>query len=60
MCPLCKAHDGKPCLLSEQEDGRIVCGCGLHAWPSPAALDETVRRQNLTITGQLHNWTQSL
>jgi len=60
MCPLCKAHDGKPCTLNEREDGRIACACGLHSWPSAAALDETCRRMSLTITGQVHNWTQSL
>lgn len=59
MCPLCKSHDGKPCRLSEQPDGRIVCACGLHAWPDSGALEETCRRQNLTITGQVHTWTQS-
>ena len=60
MCPLCKPHDGKPCTLAEQPDGRIVCSCGLHSWPNSGSLEETCRRQSLTITGQVHNWTQSL
>ena len=59
MCPLCKSHDGKPCSLTERADGHIVCSCGLHSWPSSAALEETCRRLSLTITGQLHTWTQS-
>jgi hypothetical protein len=60
MCPLCKEHDGKPCTLSETQGGRIVCSCGRHAWPNARALEETCRRLSLTITGQVHDWTQSL
>jgi hypothetical protein len=60
MCPICKEHDGKVCTLDERPDGRIVCGCGKHAWPNSGALSETVRRMSLTITGQVHDWTQSL
>ena len=59
MCPLCKEHDGKRCALSEQPDGRIVCGCGLHSWPNTGALEETCRRLSLTITGMVQTWTQS-
>jgi hypothetical protein len=60
MCPLCKTHDDKPCTLTEQADGRILCSCGRHSWPNAGALEETCRRLSLTITGQVHNWTQSL
>jgi hypothetical protein len=60
MCPLCREHDGKPCTLAEREDGRIVCSCGKHSWPNAGALEETCRQMALTITGQVHNWTQSL
>ena len=59
MCPLCGQHDGKPCALREEPSGRIVCACGLHAWPNSGALEETCRRMSLTITGQVHDWTQS-
>jgi hypothetical protein len=60
MCPLCKEHGGKACTLVEQTGGRIVCSCGRHSWPNAGALQETVRRMSLTITGQVHDWTQSL
>ena len=59
MCPLCKSHDGKPCTLAERPDGRITCSCGLHSWPNSGALEETCRLLSLTITGQIHTWTQS-
>jgi hypothetical protein len=59
MCPLCKPHDGKPCTLREEPGGRIVCACGLHAWPNSGVLEETCRLLSLTITGQVHTWTQS-
>ncbi len=60
MCPLCGEHDGKTCALIERPDGRIVDSCGRHSWPNAGALQETVRRMSLTITGQVHDWTQSL
>jgi len=59
MCPLCDAHDHPSCRLQEQADGRIVCSCGVHSWPNAGALEETCRRLSLTITGQIHTWTQS-
>lgn len=59
MCPFCKEHDGKPCTVTEKSDGRIACACGKHGWPSAGAFLETVRLQNLKITGRVHTWTQS-
>ena len=58
MCPFCGQHDGLGCALVEKPGGRVVCGCGRHSWPSSAALLETCRLQSLTITGQVHTWTQ--
>lgn len=59
MCPLCKSQNHQSCRLQEQADGRIVCSCGIHSWPNAGALEETCRRLSLTITGQIHTWTQS-
>jgi hypothetical protein len=59
MCPYCKTHDGKPCPVSEKPNGRIVCACGLHSWPNSAVFLESCRLASLTITGQVHVWTQS-
>ena len=59
MCPLCKSQNHSSCRLQEQADGRIVCACGIHAWPNAGALEETCRRMSLTITRQIHTWTQS-
>ena len=59
MCPFCHAHDGRPCTVSEQPNGRIRCSCGRHSWPNAAVFLETCRRLSLTITGQVHTWTQS-
>jgi hypothetical protein len=56
MCPLCK---DKECALVEKPGGRIACACGKHSWPNAAALEETCRRQSLTIVGKFHDWTQS-
>ena len=55
MCPFCKP----PCAIVEKGDGRIACACGLHAWPNERVFLETLRRMNLTITGMVHDWTQS-
>jgi hypothetical protein len=59
MCPFCKTHDGLPCTLSEKPGGRIMCACGRHAWPNTGAYLESCRRLSLTVTGQIHDWTQS-
>ena len=59
MCPFCKEHDGKGCNVTEKPGGRIVCACGKHSWPDSGAFLETVRLQNLKITGRVHTWTQS-
>jgi hypothetical protein len=59
MCPLCNAHDGKPCTIVEKPNGRLVCSCGRHSWPNAAALQETCRRQSLTVVRTVHTWTQS-
>ena len=59
MCPLCKEVDGKLCEIKEQPDGRIACACGKHSWPNPGAYLETCRRASLTVTRNVHDWTQS-
>lgn len=59
MCPFCKEHDGRSCTVSEKPSGRIVCACGRHSWPNAGAFLETVRLENLKITGRVHTWTQS-
>ena len=58
MCPFCKPQDGGPCALREMPDGRIACTCGRHSWPNAGVFLESCRRQSLTITGQVHTWTQ--
>ena len=60
MCPICKQHDGKPCLIEERKDGRLACACGQHSWPNAAALQETCRLTSLTVVGTVHTWTQGL
>jgi len=45
--------------VSEKPNGRLMCSCGRHSWPSQGAFLETCRRLSLTITGQVHDWTQS-
>lgn len=60
MCPICKPHDGKGCPIEERKDGHFVCGCGLHSWPSAAALQESCRLASLTVVRTVHTWTQSL
>lgn len=59
MCPLCGSHDGKPCMIEEKPNGRLVCSCGRHSWPNAAALQETCRLQSLTLVRTVHTWTQS-
>lgn len=59
MCPFCQRLN-KECRVSERPDGRIVCECGLHAWPSSAVYQESCRRLNLTIVRQSHIWTQGM
>jgi hypothetical protein len=59
MCPFCKDHDGRPCTVTETPNGRVVCSCGRHSWPSSAAFLQSCRRASLTITGQVHIYTQS-
>lgn len=59
MCPLCGTPQGKPCEVHELSNGRIQCACGKHSWPNSGAFQETCRRENLTIVGMVHDWTQS-
>ncbi len=59
MCPFCKPHDGQPCTVNEKPNGRVVCSCGLHSWPNSGAFLESCRLRSLTITGMVHEWTQS-
>jgi hypothetical protein len=59
MCPFCKEHDGKACAVTEKPNGHLVCGCGAHSWPNSGAFLETCRKLSLTVTGQVHVWTQS-
>jgi hypothetical protein len=59
MCPYCQAHDHRACPVRERADGRLTCACGRHSWPNGGAFAETCRQMSLTITGQLHVWTQS-
>jgi hypothetical protein len=58
MCPFCKPEDGGPCPVRELPDGRIACECGRHSWPSAAVFLESCRLQSLTVTRQVHTWTQ--
>ena len=58
MCPFCKEHDGKACRVVEKPNGRLVCECGRHSWPSSGVFLESCRRQSLTITGCPQIWTQ--
>jgi hypothetical protein len=60
MCPICQAHDGKPCEIRERPDHRLVCSCGRHSWPDAAALQETYRRLSLTTVRTAHIWTQGM
>jgi hypothetical protein len=55
MCPDCK---DKPCNVKEMPDGRLVCECGRHSWPSAAVYAEALRRRNLTVVKTVHTWTQ--
>lgn len=59
MCPFCSTHDGKSCTVAEKPGGRIMCSCGRHSWPGTGAFLESCRRLSLTITGLIHDWTQS-
>ena len=56
MCPICT---DKPCKVLERPDGKLVCECGKHAWPSADVYAESLRRANLTVVKAVHNWTQS-
>lgn len=57
MCPFCNNAD-KTCKVSELPNGRLVCECGLHAWPNSAVYAESCRRANLTVVRTVHTWTQ--
>ena len=59
MCPFCK-KEGIDCVVKEQPNGRITCGCGKHSWPSMAVYAESMRRANLTVVGNPHIWTQGM
>lgn len=59
MCPFCKEHDGRTCDVIEKPNGRLVCACGRHAWPSANVFLECCRRLSLTVVRQPHFWTQS-
>jgi hypothetical protein len=56
MCPFC---NDSSCMVSEQPNGRLACGCGKHAWPNAAVYAEALRCRNLTVVRAVHNWTQS-
>jgi len=59
MCPFCKPHDGKPCMVSEKPNGRLMCDCGRHSWPNSGVFLETCRRASLTVTNNFFDYTQS-
>jgi hypothetical protein len=58
MCPFCK-HTDRVCRVTEKPNGRLVCDCGKHSWPHSGAYLESCRRESLTITRMVHDWTQS-
>jgi hypothetical protein len=59
MCPYCREHDGKVCNVTERPDGRLMCDCGKHSWPSSGAFLESCRLASLTVVHTVHTWTQS-
>ena len=59
MCPFCLLEH-RSCVIKELPSGRLVCECGAHAWPNSAVYAETCRRQNLTVVGEPHIWTQGM
>lgn len=59
MCPYCKAQHHEECAVREKPNGRLACACGRHTWPNAGAFLESCRKASLTITGQIHVWTQA-